>query len=51
MPIESRKDKKKFQSRKDTTNVKSRYHNNNKKKNGAINMTFGIQDKAPDAIR
>jgi hypothetical protein len=22
-----------------------------KKKNGAINMTFGIQDKAPDAIR
>jgi len=45
MPIESRKDKKSFNQGK--TQPMSKVD----KKKRATNMTFGIQDKAPDVIR
>jgi hypothetical protein len=45
MPIESRKDKRSFNQGK-----KQQMSKVDKKKR-ATNMTFGIQDKAPDVIR
>jgi hypothetical protein len=46
MPIESRKDKRSFNQGK--TQLMSKV---DKKKKRATNMTFCIQDKAPDVIR
>jgi hypothetical protein len=47
MPIESRKDKRSFNQGK--TQLMSKV--DKKKKERATNMTFCIQDKAPDVIR